>query len=91
MSQHIEKEQIPHLKFAQEAAHSEDQRQALLVLIEQAVILGNAFHNKVKIFFATIDGTKDVETTAWAATSDGVCLKAGAFIPLKSIQRVELL
>lgn len=91
MSQHIEKEQIAQLKFAKEAINSEDQRKALLVLIEKATILGNAFHNKVKIFFQANDGSKRVETTVWAFTADGICLKAGTFIPLRSIQHIELI
>ena len=91
MSQHIEKEQIAQLRFAQEDAHSEDQKKVLIALIEKATILGNAFHNKVKIFFEAHDGAKDVETTVWASTADGICLKAGTFIPLRSIRHIELI
>lgn len=90
MSQHIEKEQIPHLKFVKDNAQSEEQKKALMALIERATILGNAFHNKVRIFFEAMDGVKDVETTVWASTQDGICLKAGTFIPLRSIRNIEL-
>ena len=55
-----------------------------------AMLLGNAFHGKVKIQFSTTEGRRTVETTVWAFTDSFVMLKGGVFIPTESVVSVEL-
>jgi hypothetical protein len=57
--------------------------------LEKAMILGNSEHVKIKIFFMTTDGMKEVETTVWATTDDAITLKGGVAIPISSISRIS--
>lgn len=56
----------------------------------RAMLLGNGYHNKVKIHFSTSEGRKVVETTVWAFTDSFVMLKGGIYIPTEAIVKVEL-
>lgn len=53
--------------------------------LDKATLLGNAFHNKVKIVFNTKEGIKEVETTIWASTDKNIILKGGISIPIVCI------
>ncbi len=53
---------------------------------DRAVILGNAYHGKLDIYFQTADGTaKRMITTVWAADSDHITLKSGTSLPLRAV------
>ncbi len=56
----------------------------------KGMILGNAHHYKVKIFFQTIEGERSVETTIWFATDKFVMLKGDMTLPVRCISRVIL-
>lgn len=57
--------------------------------LEKAMILGNSEHVKIKIFFMTTEGLKEVETTVWATTDETVTLKGGVVIPITSINKMS--
>jgi hypothetical protein len=57
--------------------------------LEKAMILGNSEHVKIKIFFMTTDGMKEVETTVWATTDETITLKGGVVIPITSISKIS--
>jgi len=57
--------------------------------LEKAMILGNSEHVKIKIFFMTTDGMKEVETTVWATTDETITLKGGVVIPISSISKIS--
>ncbi len=56
----------------------------------RAMLLGNGFRNKVKIYFTTTEGLRMVETTVWAYTERFVMLKGGVFIPVDAVVNVGL-
>lgn len=87
----IQKEDIKRVKFTStEVLNSNNDISQRRVDLEKAMILGNAYHGKIKIVFETTDGIKRVETTLWAATDKFVTLKGGVNIPIHSIYRVEI-
>ncbi|MFT2010586.1 hypothetical protein ACMA1I_18060 [Pontibacter sp. 13R65] len=87
----IEKERIPTLHFSKEDVLKDAMaRSRRNYDINRATILGNAFRNKAAITFCTDQGEiKKVETTVWASDDKFVLLKAGTFLPLHSILKVE--
>ncbi|WP_187262735.1 hypothetical protein [Pontibacter beigongshangensis] len=87
----IEKERIPALHFCKEdVLQDPGARSRRAYEINRATILGNAYRNKAAITFCTEQGElKRVETTVWANDDKFVLLKAGAFLPLQSIVKVE--
>lgn len=87
----IEKEQIKELSFIKEEVHTDKKRiKRRKVNINRAVRLGNAFKNKVKIFFRTEEhALYFVETTVWGAGSEFLELKGGISIPIQSIEKVD--
>lgn len=85
----IPKEEISKLHFNRSEVLKNDEairkRKADLY---RAMILGNAYHAKVKIEFAAKEGRSSVETTVWHATDADVALKGGAIIPVCCITNV---
>ena len=85
------KEKIGTLIFSKSQNYqSNDNHHRLEVNAHLGMLLGNNFHQKVKIVFNTSNGLKEVETTIWAATRENIILKGGAFIPKNSIQEIRL-
>jgi hypothetical protein len=91
LTQRIEKELISGCTFlnvrndiSSEARKLNDKK------LFRAMLLGNGFHNKVKIFFTTTEGERMVETTVWAFTERFVMLKGNVFIPVEAITNVAL-
>lgn len=88
----IPKEQVANLKFpGDEVLSSEADKIILRKKLEQATMLGNIEHNKIKIFFRDNEGLKKVETTIWATGEKNIILKQGMTIPIKRIVDIELL
>ncbi|MCC2545057.1 hypothetical protein LJY25_01255 [Hymenobacter sp. BT175] len=87
----VEKESIPTLTFAHdEVLTTAEDRARRRHDAERATTLGNAYHNKLGIYFRTADGaTKRVNTTIWAADAEHITLKSGALIPLRAVLRFE--
>ncbi len=57
---------------------------------DRATTLGNAYHNKVDIYFQTADGAmKRVQTTVWANDADHLTLKSGASLPLRCVIGID--
>lgn len=85
----IEKEDISSLHFA----HEEVLRDKQLKVernrdLNRGLILGNAFHTKVRIIFENGQNMYQVETTIWGLGQDFVLLKQGVFIPRQRIHKV---
>ncbi|WP_194778404.1 hypothetical protein [Pararhodonellum marinum] len=54
--------------------------------LERACFLGNSEHTKVKITFADAEmSLYEIETTVWAITEDGLCLKGHLYLPKRAI------
>jgi hypothetical protein len=86
----VAKEEISKLHFVHhEVLSSQEAIQKRKEDLERAMILGNAYHSKVKIEFVTTDGVHTVETTVWHASDADVALKGGAMIPVLAIQKVS--
>ncbi len=87
----VEKETLSTLIFAHdEVLTSAEERAHRRHDAERATTLGNAYHNKLSIYFRTADGaTKRVNTTIWAADEEHLTLKSGALIPLRAVLRFE--
>ena len=87
----IDKELIPACSFSDQRNNlSTDQQKINDKKLYRAMLLGNGYHNKVKISFATTEGKRQVETTVWAYTESYVILKGGVFIPVESVIDVNL-
>lgn len=84
----IQKEAIPRLTFQ---AGRTQQAEGLAADLAQAATLGNLYHNKVKIFFQSLQGQYVVETTIWATTSAYICLKGGITLPVQAITALQLI
>lgn len=54
-----------------------------------AARLGNEHKGKTSITFETTTGPRTVETTVWSVTEEGLQLKGGTFIPLRSIIEIH--
>jgi hypothetical protein len=86
----IAKEEISKLHFVHhEVLNSQEAIQKRKEDLERAMILGNAYHSKVRIEFVATDGIHTVETTVWHASDADVALKGGAIIPLNAIKKVS--
>ena len=91
LTQRIEKELIPGCTFVNgRSALSADLRKINDKKLFRAMLLGNGFHNKVKIYFTTTEGERMVQTTVWAFTERFVMLKGNVFIPVDAITNVAL-
>jgi len=83
----VEKENIPTLHFPHDDVLSDlEARKHRRYEAERATSLGNAYHNKVSIYFQTDDGTtKCVNTSVWATHEEYITLKSGITIPLRAV------
>jgi len=85
----IEKEEISKLHFAHEEVLVEKQLKVERNRdLNRGLILGNAFHTKVRIVFENGLNMYQVETTIWGLGQDFVLLKQGVFIPRQRIHKV---
>ena len=88
----INKEDVPNYHFVSyDVLDSDDERHHRKSELDKAMILGNSEHVKIKIFFMTVEGLKEVETTVWAATSESISLKGGIHIPIHSISKIAFI
>ena len=87
----VEKETIPTLHFPQDDVLTDTaEQQVRRHDAERATALGNAYHNKVTIYFQTDDGaTKCVTAAVWAAHEQYIALKAGITLPLRAVLGFE--
>ena len=83
----IEKELINTLTFNQK--DKVEQHPKLVEQIKNATKLGNAYHNKVSIFFQDDIGLKRVDTTIWAFGAKYICLKGGVWLPINRLVEIK--
>lgn len=87
----VEKEQLDEIEFVEkEVLASVEERRRRVFLLEQAMILGNGFKKKVRIYFMSKSGPCVLETTVWGVTERNVLFKGGRTVPIHAIYRVEL-
>jgi hypothetical protein len=63
----------------QEQLKSKDQK------VYMAMLMGNHYHDNVRILFDTEDGEREIVSRIWARTDKFVVLKGGMFIPLGAV------
>lgn len=80
----ISKEQLLYCNF--QPANSNEK---IMEQLNSAMILGNNFKGKCRIYFNTLDGMKAVETTVWSVAEKFVLLKGDIIIPVNCIAKVE--
>ncbi len=87
----FEKEELKNLEFSNiEVIENEVDRKARTEALNTAMILGNSYKSKVKIFFTLRDGNEGVvETTVWHAGDSNVSLKGEILIPTHAIRKVS--
>jgi hypothetical protein len=87
----IEKEQLSTILFSKtDVLDDPVKRRLRQIYLERAERLGNAYHGKVKMTFATEAGKlMMVHTTIWSADQQYITLKGGIHIPTISIIEVE--
>lgn len=89
--QKVNKEEIKFLHFPKEdVLFFDEDRTIRNKNLTNAISLGNLDHQKVKIIFQDIEGSKEVETTIWAVTDKDIVLKQGTTIPIHRIVNVNL-
>lgn len=87
----VEKESVRKMIFPREEVLSTpDSAKERKSMLERATILSNLYHNKVKIIFSDVEGSKMVDTTIWATTDHAIMLKGGVVIPIHRIHSIEL-
>ncbi|GAB3647107.1 hypothetical protein GCM10028791_08490 [Echinicola sediminis] len=88
----IPKEQLAGVRFAQvEVLPQMEEIKMRERNLLKALILGNLEHQKVKLFICDEQlNFLLVETTIWAVTDSGVCLKGGLNVPKQAIVQVEI-
>lgn len=87
----IEKEKLEDLKFPEtDVLVNPEQIKQRQTNLENALILGNLEHAKIKIYFEDDISCKYVETTVWGVTDKRVILKQGLVIPISRIHSVLL-
>ncbi|MFN5630280.1 MAG: hypothetical protein ACK48W_13455 [Bacteroidota bacterium] len=86
----VNKESIAMCEFPAEDVLNAKDKEALVLLLENATKLGNMEHSKIKIVFEDSDAVKQVETTVWATTDKRVVLKGGIVIPINRIHQIVL-
>lgn len=88
----INKEDVPMYHFVSYDVLDDDEaRQQRSDALDKAMRLGNTDHVKIKIFFMTLEGMKEVETTVWAVTDSSVVLKGGVSVPIHAINHIAYL
>ncbi|MDO1449887.1 hypothetical protein Q0590_26645 [Rhodocytophaga aerolata] len=87
---YLEKEMVSFQQFSKQEVLSDAQAITLRhTKLERAVLLGNLYKVKSKIYFETQQGSKVIETTLWAVTSNYIIIKGGQVIPIPCITHVE--
>jgi hypothetical protein len=88
--QTVAKEQIHDFSFfSQEVLKTEQEIQQRRSDMYKAMILGNSYLYKVKIYFETDEGSRVVETTVWFAADRFIVLKGDVTIPVHCITKIE--
>lgn len=86
----IEKEIIDFLRFPSSevlpSAHERTKRDNELI---KALLLGNNYRTKVRIFFEDDEDLKVVETTIWGVSDNDVLLKGDLVIPKRRIIEIQ--
>ena len=59
--------------------------------LEFALILGDAYSNKVTLIFEGEGFEQEVEATVWATTPQNIVLKGGEMIPIQRIKGISLI
>jgi nitrogen regulatory protein PII len=86
----IAKESLAGMHFPKgEVLHTKSEMQERQHNLLSALRLGNEFRTKVRITIMTEEGMREVITTIWDVSEDGVSLKSNIFVPLHSIVAVE--
>jgi len=65
--------------YIQETLKSKHQK------VYMAMLMGNHYHDNVRILFNTEDGEREVVSRIWARTDNFIVLKGGAFIPMAAL------
>lgn len=85
----VSKEDIPLLKFDQEDLPIRaEELMEIENNLKKAMVLGNSYKQKIKIFFKDIVSLRYVETTVWFVGDKHVTLKEGITIPKNKIYKV---
>jgi hypothetical protein len=88
----VEKESVRKMIFPrEEVLQTTDSTLERKSMLDRATILSNLYHNKVKILFSDVEGSKVVDTTIWATTDHAIMLKGGIVIPIHRIHSIDLL
>lgn len=85
----VDKKDIPKLRF--DSKETLNSIEAVLERDRQlyrAMILGNSYKQKVKIFFKDLVSYKSVETTVWFVGDKHVSLKQGVLLPKNTIYKI---
>jgi hypothetical protein len=87
----VPKETLGQKSFSNQEVLADGQARSLrMAHLQRALILGNAYHHKVRIVYQLRNGGHEqVETTVWEADSDHISLKGGNTIPVRSIMAIE--
>ena len=87
----LQKEQLPTLRFATtEVLENVVSILAREKAMERALILGNMEHTKVKITFMDFyHSMYEIETTIWAVTEEGICLKGHLYLPKIAVLSID--
>lgn len=87
----IEKESVATLKFHKEdVLKSTEARIQRKLDLNRATTLGNMERDKMRIIFEDTLGLKQIETTIWGVTDEGIILKQGMMIPIHCIHEVKI-
>lgn len=87
----ISKENIVKLHFVEKEVLSSSQEMELRKIdLERAALLGNIFHNKVKIYFEAEEGSREIESTIWACSEKFIALYDSVIIPINCIRKIEV-
>jgi hypothetical protein len=90
-SKFIDKESIANLTFPlEDVLVSLDDTKQREIDLNNALMLGNLYKHKVKIYFKDTDSNKHIETTVWQLDSKVVTIKSGITLPVRSVYKVEI-
>lgn len=85
----IAKEEIPALTFDKnDLPIRPDELMEIESNLMKAMVLGNSYKQKVKVFFKDVVSLKYVETTVWFVGDKHVTLKEGILLPKNKIYKV---
>jgi hypothetical protein len=88
-SEDIDKKDIAKLEFeSNDVLQSNDDVLIRERDLNKAMVLGNSYKHKVKIFFRDLKSFKKVETTVWFVDDKHVALKEGVILPKKAIYKI---